>query len=290
MRKQTSSITPPRRKSMKEESFNLDDSPRGAENTSTRETKVTPPPTVTLPRPVTSSSLPTYKVLLVGDAGVGKSNLLLRFSNNAFDITTRSTIGVEFVSREVDIGGGEGEYSAHRTTEKVNVQIWDTAGQERCGLISSAFFRNARGVAVCYDVTRRQTLLNVPRWFAHAKQFADQNCVFAVIGNKTDLHNLREVTEDSAEEMAHILGVRHYYASARTGEGVPTAFFQVILAIHSMCKVQNIVTPLVASSQHVVSSPRVPASTKVQSPLRPSAPTFLGIGNGTKKDPGKCCS
>ena len=200
------------------------------------------------------SNLPTYKVLLVGDAAVGKSNLLTRFATDVFDLHSVSTIGVEFVTRELDLGasiptngpdkdgddeganGGaspQGRASGGEST-KINLQIWDTAGQERCGMISSAFYRNAKGVIVAYDVSRRQTLLNVPRWVAHAKQYCDPNCVFMVVGNKQDLAHIREVKEQDAEEIVHPLGVRHYYASALSGEGVPSVFFQLGLAVHSL--------------------------------------------------------
>ena len=194
-------------------------------------------PTTAGPQPVMSHGavarsrdVPNYKVLLIGDSGVGKSNLLQRFANNSFDINMRSTIGVEFVSREVDLSGGAG-------TDRANIQLWDTAGQERCGLISSSFYRGAKGVALVYDMTRRASLLNIPRWVAHAKQYADENCVFVVVGNKTDLRNLIAVSDEDAEEISHSLGVRHYYASARTGDGVPDAFFQLILAVHSTAKI-----------------------------------------------------
>lgn len=208
-------------------------------------------PSPVLPPPRRGKSpYPTYKVLLVGDAAVGKSNLMTRFSNNQFDLNSKSTIGVDFVTREMDLGGtaedlvpkGEEEAeqqqqhlssSSGAATNKVNLQIWDTAGQERCGMVSSAFYRGARGVVVCYDVTRKQTLLNVPRWMAHAKQYADPNCIFMVVGNKNDLQNLRETSEEDAEEISHMLGVRHYFASALTGETVPVVFFQLALAVHS---------------------------------------------------------
>ena len=193
------------------------------------------------------SQYPTYKVLLVGDAAVGKSNLMTRFAEDVFDLHSKSTIGVDFVTREMDIGGtaedinlkdpnspsSDGAATTTGTSHRVNLQIWDTAGQERCGMVSSAFYRGARGVVVCYDVTRKQTLLNIPRWMAHAKQYADPNCIFMVVGNKMDLGNLKETTEVEAEEISHTLGVRHYFASALTGETVPVVFFQLALAVHS---------------------------------------------------------
>jgi small GTP-binding protein len=124
--------------------------------------------------------------------------------------------------------------SSSASPSKINLQIWDTAGQERCGMISTAFYRNAKGVVVVYDVTRRSSLLNVPRWVAHAKHYADPSCVFMVVGNKLDLTHVREVKEEEAEEICHILGVRHYYASALTGDGVLTIFFQLALAMNAV--------------------------------------------------------
>lgn len=204
-----------------------------------------PPRAVTLPRPVTTTLLPTYKILLIGDAAVGKSNLLSRFANNTFDIASRSTIGVEFVSREVELPTPEKVGG----TEKVNIQLWDTAGQERGGLISSAFFRGAKGVAVVYDMTRQQTLKSVPGWVGHAKRFADANCAFVVIGNKSDLHNLQAVSHEDAESVAHSLDVRHFTASALTGEGVPAAFLHLILSVNALMRTQAIAGPIVESQQ-----------------------------------------
>lgn len=180
--------------------------------------------------------MPTYKILLVGDAGVGKSNLVTRFTKEKFDIHSRATIGVEFVTRQMDVGCG-----------MVCAQLWDTAGQERCGAISSTFYRGARGVVVVYDTTSKKTLLNVPRWVAYAKQFVDVNCVFVVVGNKSDLTNLCEVTDDDAEEICHILGVRHFRSSALTGDGVPNAFFQLVLSVHAVSLTQGIATPCLPS-------------------------------------------
>jgi small GTP-binding protein len=214
--------------------------PMSLANTAMFGSGITAPP---LPRPVTTSLLPTYKILLIGDAAVGKSNLLLRFANNSFDIATRSTIGVEFVSRELELpterDGGN---------ERVNVQLWDTAGQERCGAISAAFFRGAKGIAVVYDCTRYPTLKNLPGWVAHAKQYADENCAFVVIGNKIDLKNLQAVSEEEAEGVAHSLGLRHFYASALTGEGVPSAFLHLILNVNSMMRSQHFASPKMNSA------------------------------------------
>lgn len=204
-----------------------------------------PAAAVALPPPRRAKhSNATYKVLLIGDSGVGKSNLLMRFTDNRFDLHTRSTIGVEFVTREIDVSGSNACFSHSADGEParegslVNMQIWDTAGQERCSMISSAFYRNARGIVVVYDTTNKASLLNVPRWVAHAKQYCEENAVFIVVGNKSDLVNLRAVSEEDAEEISHILGIRHYYASALTGDGVPTPFFQLILAVHSVAQVE----------------------------------------------------
>ena len=207
------------------------ESPRRQGSTSPRSASVMSPISGLLPRPTTCSNLPTYKILLVGDAGVGKSQLLSRFANNVFDLNSKATIGVEFVSREVEV-------PTERTgeLERVNIQLWDTAGQERCNSISSTYFRRAHGVAIVYDITRKETLLNVPRWMAHLKKFTEEECVVVVIGNKTDLRNLKDVTEEEAEEVVHSLGVRHFYASALTGDGVPAAFLHLLLSVNALSR------------------------------------------------------
>ncbi|KEG10028.1 guanin nucleotide-binding protein [Trypanosoma grayi] len=188
-----------------------------------------PAPTASSTRSFVSAFFPTYKVLLVGDCGVGKSNLLSRFACNHFDIHTPPTLGVEFTSREVEV-----PTARVGQTERVLVRLWDTAGQERCTAISTVFFRNAVGAVLVYDVTRDSTLLRLPMWAAHVWQHACEDCVCIVLGNKTDLRNLRVVSDEEADEVAHALGMRHFTASALNGEGVTHAFMQLVLSLSAV--------------------------------------------------------
>ncbi|CAN1345470.1 Ras-related protein RABA2a [Linum perenne] len=117
-----------------------------------------------------------FKVVLIGDSGVGKSNLLSRFTRNEFCLESKSTIGVEFATRTLQVEG-----------RVVKAQIWDTAGQER----------GALGALLVYDVTKPTTFENVSRWLKELRDHADSNIVIMLIGNKTDLKHLRGVATEA---------------------------------------------------------------------------------------------
>ena len=121
-------------------------------------------------------------VVLVGDSGVGKSNLLSRFTRNEFSLETKSTIGVEFATRSIQVGG-----------KTIKAQIWDTAGQERYRAITSAYYRGAVGALLCYDIAKSVTYKNVKRWLTELRENAAENIVIMLVGNKSDLKHLREV-------------------------------------------------------------------------------------------------
>ncbi|XP_064985150.1 ras-related protein RABA1g-like isoform X3 [Musa acuminata AAA Group] len=138
-----------------------------------------------------------FKVVLIGDSGVGKSNLLSRFTRNEFSLESKSTIGVEFATRSI------------RVEEKVvKAQIWDTAGQERQTLsdryraITSAYYRGAVGALLVYDVTRHTTFENVERWMKELRDHTDSSIVIMLVGNKADLRHLRAVTVEDAKAFA----------------------------------------------------------------------------------------
>ncbi|CAC9469094.1 guanine nucleotide-binding protein-like protein [Leishmania infantum JPCM5] len=185
--------------------------------------------------------LRTYKVLIVGEAGVGKSNLMHRYCYNEYDPALPSTIGVEFCSREVGIPSGP-----VGVTETVVLQLWDTAGQERnAGVISNAFYRNAVGAIIVYDVTRHESLLSVPRWAAQVTQLARDNCVCVVVGAKLDLLDANaaatsttagslEALQQEADRISHAMGMRNFMTSALSGKGVLEAFTHLILAVDAV--------------------------------------------------------
>ncbi|CCG58642.1 Protein CBG23562 [Caenorhabditis briggsae] len=127
-------------------------------------------------------------VVLVGDSGVGKSNLLSRFTRNTFDLETKSTIGVEFATRSMMIEG-----------KKIKATIWDTAGQERYRAITPAYYRGALGILIVYDIAKHQTFQNIDQWLKELRNHADEsNISIMLVGNKTDLRHLRAVPTQEA--------------------------------------------------------------------------------------------
>ena len=128
---------------------------------------------------------------MIGDSGVGKSNLLSRFTRNEFNLDTKSTIGVEFATRSIQVDA-----------KTIKAQIWDTAGQERYRAITSAYYRGAVGALLVYDISKHQTYENVVRWLKELREHADSNIVIMLVGNKSDLRHLRAVPTEEAKAFA----------------------------------------------------------------------------------------
>jgi small GTP-binding protein len=132
-----------------------------------------------------------YKVVLIGDSGVGKSNLLSQFIKNEFTVQTKTTVGVEFGAKKMTVDGA-----------KIKAQIWDTAGQERYKSITSAYYKGAKGGIIVYDITKKLSFENVDKWLNEFKINADSDACYILIGNKSDLKNDREVTVEEAQKKA----------------------------------------------------------------------------------------
>ncbi|CAN6336803.1 unnamed protein product, partial [Urochloa humidicola] len=162
-----------------------------------------------------------FKVVLIGDSGVGKSNLLSRFTRNEFSLESKSTIGVEFATRSI-----------HVEDKVVKAQIWDTAGQERYRAITSAYYRGAVGALVVYDVTRHVTFENVERWMRELKDHTDANIVIMLVGNKADLRHLRAVSTEDAKAFAEKENAFFMETSALEAMNVEDAFTEVLTQIY----------------------------------------------------------
>lgn len=134
-----------------------------------------------------------FKIILVGDAAVGKTNILSRYSNDEFSLETKTTIGVEFSSKIFNID----DY-------KIKVQIWDTAGQERYRSITNAYYKGSKGAIIVFDVSRKQTFDNVDKWHEDIIKCGEKDICLLLIGNKCDLEN-REVSTEQAEDKAKLL-------------------------------------------------------------------------------------
>ncbi|KAL5200904.1 hypothetical protein ABZP36_035258 [Zizania latifolia] len=165
-----------------------------------------------------------FKVVVVGDAAVGKTQLLGRFTKDEFFLDSKSTIGVEFQTRTL---------SLHR--KHVKAQIWDTAGQERYRAVTSAYYRGALGAMVVYDITRRRTFENVARWVEELRAHAEGSTVVALIGNKADMPaHRREVAADEAARFAEEQGLFFSEASALSGNNVDRAFLTLLEEIFAV--------------------------------------------------------
>ncbi|MCO5551068.1 hypothetical protein L7F22_004565 [Adiantum nelumboides] len=164
-----------------------------------------------------------FKVVLIGDTAVGKSQLLKRFSVKEFSMESRATIGVEFQTRTVFLDG-----------KTIKSQIWDTAGQERYRAVTSAYYRSAVGALLVYDITKEQSFEHVPRWLDELKLHADPNIVVMLVGNKCDLSNLRAVSTEEAKAYAEKEGLFFLETSALDATNVETAFVTVLIEIYKI--------------------------------------------------------
>lgn len=153
-----------------------------------------------------------FKLVLIGDSGVGKSCLLLRFADDSFTETFVSTIGVDFRFRTIDVDG-----------KMIKLQIWDTAGQERFRTITSAYYRGADGIIVVYDITGRESFDHVEDWLREASRYAKDSVIKMIVGNKSDRDDRAVSTEDGSE-LADKYGMRFIETSSRNATNVDEAF------------------------------------------------------------------
>ncbi|KAJ8542090.1 hypothetical protein K7X08_016956 [Anisodus acutangulus] len=145
------------------------------------------------------------------------------FTRNEFCLESKSTIGVEFATRTLQVEG-----------KTVKAQIWDTAGQERYRAITSAYYRGAVGALLVYDITKRQTFENVTRWLRELRDHADSNIVIMLAGNKSDLNHLRSVPEQDARGLAEKEGLSFLETSALEAYNVEKAFQTILLDIYQI--------------------------------------------------------
>ncbi|GMH30962.1 hypothetical protein Nepgr_032805 [Nepenthes gracilis] len=164
-----------------------------------------------------------FKIVLVGDSAVGKSNLLARFARDEFYPNSKSTIGVEFQTQKMEINGKE-----------IKAQIWDTAGQERFRAVTSAYYRGAVGALLVYDISRRQTFESIGRWLNELQTHSDMNVITMLVGNKSDLKDAREVSTAQGRALAEEQGLFFIETSALDSSNVFAAFQTVIREIYGV--------------------------------------------------------
>eukprot|EP01103_Thecamoeba_quadrilineata_P007327 TRINITY_DN171_c0_g1_i1.p1 TRINITY_DN171_c0_g1~~TRINITY_DN171_c0_g1_i1.p1 ORF type:complete len:204 (-),score=18.72 TRINITY_DN171_c0_g1_i1:1070-1681(-) len=154
-----------------------------------------------------------FKLLLIGDSGVGKSCLLLRFADDTYTESYISTIGVDFKIRTIELEG-----------KTIKLQIWDTAGQERFRTITSSYYRGAHGIIVVYDVTDQVSFNNVKQWLQEIDRYATENVNKLLVGNKSDLVNKKVVDTNIAKEFAESKSIPFLETSAKNSTNVENAF------------------------------------------------------------------
>ncbi|KAK9689961.1 hypothetical protein RND81_09G094500 [Saponaria officinalis] len=170
-----------------------------------------------------------FKLVIIGDSGVGKSNLLSRFTKNEFNLESKSTIGVEFATRTLTFD-----------SKVIKAQIWDTAGQERYRAITSAYYRGAVGALLVYDVTRKVTFENTARWLSELRDHTDPNIVVMLIGNKSDLRHLVAVSTEEGRIFAEREGLFFMETSALDATNVENAFAEVLTQIHRIVSKKSV--------------------------------------------------
>jgi len=156
------------------------------------------------------------KLLLIGDSGVGKSCLLLRFSDDSFTPSFITTIGIDFKIRTIDLEG-----------KKIKLQIWDTAGQERFRTITTAYYRGAMGILLVYDVTDEKSFANMGNWIRNIEQHASENVNKILIGNKCDLVDKRVVDSVRGKALADEYRIKFLETSAKNSINVDEAFISL---------------------------------------------------------------
>jgi len=156
------------------------------------------------------------KLLLIGDSGVGKSCLLLRFSDDSFTPSFITTIGIDFKIRTIELEG-----------KRIKLQIWDTAGQERFRTITTAYYRGAMGILLVYDVTDDKSFANMGNWIRNIEQHASENVNRILIGNKCDLVDKKVIDTARGKSLADEYGIKFLETSAKNSINVDEAFISL---------------------------------------------------------------
>jgi Ras-related protein Rab-18 len=199
-----------------------------------------------------------FKVLMIGDAGVGKSSILQQFTDGYFNDNLQSTIGVDFKVKVMTVMGADDK------PKRVKVTIWDTAGQERFRTLTSSYYRGAQGIILVYDVARAESFESLNMWLQEVEQFSmggGRDVVKLLVGNKID--QKRTVQRETAEEWARSRGMLFLEASAKTKEGINQVFNEVV--------------------QKILENPVLLANT------RPARPSRASLTSAPPPKESKCC-
>jgi len=161
-----------------------------------------------------------FKLLLIGDSGVGKTCILYRFSDDAFNTTFISTIGIDFKIKTIELKG-----------KRIKLQIWDTAGQERFHTITTSYYRGAMGIMLVYDITNAKSFENIAKWLRNIDEHASEDVEKMLLGNKCDMADRRVVSKERGEKIAVEHSIRFLETSAKANINIDKAFYDLAEAI-----------------------------------------------------------
>lgn len=161
-----------------------------------------------------------FKIVLIGESGVGKSNMLSRFTKNEFNLESKATIGVEFATKCIT-----------SNNKVIKAQIWDTAGQERFRAITSSYYKGAMGALLVFDISKKQTFENLDRWLNEVRAFTKPEVCIILVGNKSDLAYMREVPTDEALKYAVQQKIPYFETSALAATNVEKVFEELLVGI-----------------------------------------------------------
>ena len=156
------------------------------------------------------------KVVLLGEGCVGKTSIVLRYTENKFNDKHVSTLQASYVQKNLNIGG-----------KRITLNIWDTAGQERYHALGPIYYRDSNGAIVVYDITDEDSFQKAKNWVRELRKMLGDTCTLAIVGNKMDMEKNRTVPASEAEEYAASVGAKHYYTSAKQNKGIQELFFDL---------------------------------------------------------------
>jgi len=195
----------------------------------------------------------SIKMVIVGDSGVGKSNILTRYVNDKFAIDSKSTVGVELSTKTYKI-----------ENKLIKMHLWDTAGQERYKSITAAYYKGAKGAMIVYDITNRQSYENVSKWLGEIKELADKTICIMMVGNKADLTEQRVVSQEESINKAKELGIPIMETSALDSSNIHEAFKKLFAVIYT----SNIKPNLVNQDGEFKDNMAVKINTNKQIPIK----------------------
>lgn len=169
------------------------------------------------------------KCLIIGDSGIGKSAMMVRFADDVYNPEYISTIGVDFKIRTIQ----------HRN-KTLKLQIWDTAGQERFRAITTSYYRGSHTIIVCYDMTDRSTFENLDKWLGEIEKYASKTAILVLCGTKSDLTFMRKVSESEGEEYAKSKNMIFVETSAKNNSNITELFNTIASAVIDKNTLENV--------------------------------------------------